>query len=863
MTFSILDHLDKLNHLGRGRYNCPVCNGRALTINKKTGAYRCFSGECESALIRNAIAPLPENNGGGGAKTKAKTAPKPKAKPVYISLDSVTFGRLPEDRTYPERIKSALPEWTKLKGKDCIKTIYEYDDELMKEVIRIDVSGEKDVRPFVKGKLGKGDHPWNPYRLYEALVYGAGHFVVLVEGEKCVEAMRWLGIPAITFQGAAWTEDDFSRAIAQMKGTVAGLLIIPDHDEAGYRKAEKVAIAAAAHSFPALVLNPLDLWRAIPERGDVADWIKAHKDIDMGEYYFEECFEIAIERAIALQAKPDPKPEPPPNPSEPDRPIAITSTKLEPHRPETRSIHGGSKILNTKELLDFIDNEMANDLKFDDLSCEIFLNDEPLKMGSDIKFWFLDTYGEAAKKDDLYDVLTYKAKQNSFNPVQEYLEHCQQTAARVDISNIASRYFGTVEPIFDRMVEMWLISAVARVFMAGCQVDHTLILQSGQGKYKSTWFKTLGGEWFSDSVKDIDNKDSLLTLHRSWIIELSELDRITSRKQAGAIKHFLTQREDTFRKPYEKEVERNPRRAVFCGTVNPARFLVDDENRRFWIIPIGDHIPALDIALLEKERDGIWAAAVDAFLNGSPWYPSEEEKALISLINKGFEDNDVWLEPIETWISHRPYVSVYEIMKDCFNFEPNQMQRRDEMRIAKVLTRLGWVKETRRLVFGKYRRVRVNPAWVGQDEENIADNQTLNQSFIKIDGEVGKVGISPPLQSFEDYRPTDQPQERSVYDERSVYTNHKNGVGSTENLTPQGFDQPTDIYRPTSQTSINQNENGFSLGDRVVDTRNGRAGQITALPEIGITWVKKLHGVQFDNGDNDLIALCYLRRCEA
>ena len=103
------------------------------------------------------------------------------------------------------------------------------------------------------------------------------------------------------------------------------------------------------------------------------------------------------------------------------------------------------------------------------------------------------------------------------------------------------------------MLKKTLIAAVARAYKPeGHKFDNACVLLGEQGARKSTFWATLGGEFFSDGLRDINGKDSLMILHRSWICELAELEAITSKKMAGEIKSFLSQEKDVFRVPYGK-----------------------------------------------------------------------------------------------------------------------------------------------------------------------------------------------------------------------------------------------------------------------------------------------------------------------
>jgi hypothetical protein len=76
-TFSILDHLEQLEPSKGGKYICPACSGNDFSINKKSGAFKCWSNECDSKAIMNILAPLPQNGRG-------PIGPKPPKRPKNI-----------------------------------------------------------------------------------------------------------------------------------------------------------------------------------------------------------------------------------------------------------------------------------------------------------------------------------------------------------------------------------------------------------------------------------------------------------------------------------------------------------------------------------------------------------------------------------------------------------------------------------------------------------------------------------------------------------------------------------------------------------------------------------------------------------
>jgi putative DNA primase/helicase len=79
--FDIRDHLDKLEPgKGKDSYTCPVCQGKRLTFDKKTGAYQCWSGGCSIGDIREAIRPLADFLAERNRQQPSQPARKPRAK---------------------------------------------------------------------------------------------------------------------------------------------------------------------------------------------------------------------------------------------------------------------------------------------------------------------------------------------------------------------------------------------------------------------------------------------------------------------------------------------------------------------------------------------------------------------------------------------------------------------------------------------------------------------------------------------------------------------------------------------------------------------------------------------------------------
>jgi hypothetical protein len=115
-------------------------------------------------------------------------------------------------------------------------------------------------------------------------------------------------------------------------------------------------------------------------------------------------------------------------------------------------------------------------------------------------------------------------------------------------------------------------------------------------------------------------------LQGSWIHELGEIDDMTSKKSAEAIKAFVSSSTDKFRASYGKVVQNHKRRCIFVGTTNKEEVLNDPTgSRRFWIIPVGKLV---NMDLLVENREQIWAQAYKWYKDGVIHYLTPEFEAL-------------------------------------------------------------------------------------------------------------------------------------------------------------------------------------------------------------------------------------------
>lgn len=320
--------------------------------------------------------------------------------------------------------------------------------------------------------------------------------------------------------------------------------------------------------------------------------------------------------------------------------------------------------------------------------------------------------GYKVSKELAQDCMVQTAMENEHDPVKEYLDFVAESVEPAYIDALATTYLRPDdEPgsLYDEMLKRTLIAAVKRCYEPGAKHDTACVLMGDQGARKSSFWNVLGGEFFSDSLKDISSKDDLMILHRSWIMEWAELDYITGKKHAGQIKAFLSQHTDTFRVPYGKATEQFPRRGIIVGSTNKTTgFMVDETgNRRFWVIPtpLNTQKP-IDTAALALERDSIWAAAVLAYRAGETCFLSSEQEVAVADENAEYLVSNPWQPAIEKWLAENygAIITTEVLLSDAVMKPLERQTRGDQMAIADVLRRLGY--ERKRVMIDGHRKWR-------------------------------------------------------------------------------------------------------------------------------------------------------------
>lgn len=370
-----------------------------------------------------------------------------------------------------------------------------------------------------------------------------------------------------------------------------------------------------------------------------------------------------------------------------------------------------------------------------------------------LQVYLTKTYGFEPKKQTVMDAVMQVAYTAPFHPVREYLDGLRWDGTPRLGSLLAECWGALSTPgsaalrredagAFLRLrkyVELagikWLVGAVARIYKPGCKLDTMLVLEGGQGDFKSTSIRALfGDEWFSDSKLTIGDKDALSQMQGKWAYEMAELDA-HRKADDTAFKQFMTTQVDRVRWHYGKRAEDVPRQCVFVGTTNMHQYGKDETGmRRIWPFEVG-HI---DLQKIRADRDQLWAEAVALFRQGVTWWvdkrvfvlepddhpgldaperPGEKAWSEWDIFNEQGEQRqnaDAWEEPILKFIADNnalPYFTTAQLMGGALLLDKARWTPLEQKRVAAIMRKLGF--NTKKV---GPKNARVN-GWVKTDDD--------------------------------------------------------------------------------------------------------------------------------------------------
>ena len=322
---------------------------------------------------------------------------------------------------------------------------------------------------------------------------------------------------------------------------------------------------------------------------------------------------------------------------------------------------------------------------------------------SRMRSYFESTYSMYSK-DRLTDALLIFFQNNKTNPLLEILNSLEWDG-KPRVEQFLHDVMKADDTEYIRECSRLIFAGgVHRAYRPGCKFDDMIVLIGGQGAGKSTIVRWLNMEdQFYQEIKTIAGKEGIEAIRGVWIGEVSELMAMTRVKEAEAVKAYITSQKDSYRPPYQKNVQTIPRRCVFIGTTNNPQFLTDKTgNRRFYPVKVN----ADGYKLLDHEKEvreyirQAWAEAVQMYREDrlQPFAKKEVLEQIRAAQEAAMEDDwrvgqiEQYLE--DTKRAPNSTVSVIELWHRALS-EPEESKptRKDSIEISQIITNVpGWVK---------------------------------------------------------------------------------------------------------------------------------------------------------------------------
>ena len=257
------------------------------------------------------------------------------------------------------------------------------------------------------------------------------------------------------------------------------------------------------------------------------------------------------------------------------------------------------------------------------------------------------SYFENLTKNIIDDAVTLHSLNHKVNPPVDMIKSVKWDGIP-RIETWIQTVFGVPDSPLNRAIASnWLKGLVNRVCTPGCQFDTVLVLEGSQGIGKSSVLRALAEPWYAETIIDVDTKDFQLILTQNIVVEFSEGATI-SRSQTEMLKQKITEREDNFRRPYERLPKKFPRRCVFAMTTNQEQYLKDETGNRRWLPVALNTETKANVEWVHENKMQMFAEAyhrVYELKETTYEFPQEELEA------EQFErmEEDPWVSAIVNW----------------------------------------------------------------------------------------------------------------------------------------------------------------------------------------------------------------------
>ena len=599
---------------------CPLHNEDTASFRINTGAdgeayWKCFG--CDKGGDMYQFVMEMENVGFAEAKAKVcEILGVPNDIPSKLSKFKSAFAKVRPAKADDTYHYDRMHLYMNANNDPVIGKVIWKNSAEKKEAVTYKVIDKGDYYEYgTKKKLGDYEYVvYNYPKVKEAI--DKEHPIYFVEGEKDADNLIRLGKCATTIISKNNNADVWEKYQEQLRG--AKIVFIGDTGEAGKKFRENCwnNLRSVVTTFKIVTLPGID---ELGDNKDVTDWLEAgHTKQEL-----EDAVLDGWDWKISSKWKD----------------INVNENKKT----------GEIKITPKKTLDNFkiILDRTGTKIFFNEISKQIevktktFRNINLNTLATEIQSYCIKDGFNCTKKDvmDWLDTIGYN---NSYNPFKTFLDGLNGRWDGVSRLDDFYSLFKTVEHYDDNLKKIifyrWLLQFVDSAYNQKFKSQGLLVLKGGQGIYKSTsmsYLIPIDEPWvFLGEQKYVDSRDGVQTITGNQLVELSEFAR--SAKAVDALKGFVTSPVDRMVLKYDKYPVDYKRKTVFYATINDDEFLLDDSNRRFWVVDL----ESIDLeGIIKFDREQLWAELYHIYhvLGDKRCWLNDDEKALLEDSNQNFK----------------------------------------------------------------------------------------------------------------------------------------------------------------------------------------------------------------------------------
>lgn len=304
------------------------------------------------------------------------------------------------------------------------------------------------------------------------------------------------------------------------------------------------------------------------------------------------------------------------------------------------------------------------------------------------------------------DVVALVADDNKFDSAQLWLGTLTWDGVP-RIERFWSTYFQADDTDYVRSCGTYIWTAMAgRVLSPGVKADMVPILVGEQGVGKTTGVAAMvpAEDHFMEVKLDDQETEMARRMRGKLVGEIGELRGLHSR-EIEHVKAFVTRTHEEWVPKYKEFSIKFPRRLVFIGTTNNDEFLADETGNRRWL-PI--RVGQTNLEKLKAERDQLWAEAAVRFNEGGVQF--REAQSLATNVHAEHTITDPWEDPVRAWLADAAFGAdggtatngstpfrIGDVLQGALGFDPKHVSRREELRVGRVLRKMGYDKRTVRM----------------------------------------------------------------------------------------------------------------------------------------------------------------------